>query len=164
MNAENLILAGVWQGTAKPPMKAILRKVLEKIDHLYTEGICVRSSHYKGVKNIKAKLLIAVFDLPARAIATNFLQFNGCFSCLYCHDEGIHISHRQLFLPHEDHHPCSKATIEKHARKAEKKGRTIYGIKESQFFRQIWTLCKQFQWTTCMQFLKVYRDDCYQYA
>lgn len=30
MNAENLILAGVWQGPVKPPMKLVLGPVIEK--------------------------------------------------------------------------------------------------------------------------------------
>ena len=42
---------------------------------------------------MKAKLLMAVFDLPARAGATNFLQFNGHHSCLYYIDKGVHVMH-----------------------------------------------------------------------
>lgn len=93
MNAENLILAGVWQGTVKPPMEVILGKVMKKIiDKLQTEGVRVKSFYYSGVKIVKAKLLIAVFDLPARACATNFSQFNGSHSCLYCFDTiGVHM-------------------------------------------------------------------------
>ena len=72
---------------------------------------------------------MAVFDLPARASATNFLQFNGSHSCLYCFDKGVHVAHRQLFLPDEDHRPRSKATIERHGRKAERKGTTVFGVK-----------------------------------
>ena len=52
MNAENLILAGVWQGTGKPPIQAVLSEVLEKIDKIYTSGIPVQSLHYSGVKNM----------------------------------------------------------------------------------------------------------------
>ena len=44
MNAENLILAGVWQGTGKQPMKVILSKVLVKINQLYSKGVHIQSS------------------------------------------------------------------------------------------------------------------------
>ena len=68
MNAENLILAGVWQGTGKPPMKVILSTVLVKINQLYTKGVHIQSSQFSGKKIVKAKLLMAVFDLPARLV------------------------------------------------------------------------------------------------
>ena len=41
MNAENIILAGVWQGPVKPPMNVILTPVLEKIRELNISGIPV---------------------------------------------------------------------------------------------------------------------------
>jgi len=37
MNAENIIFAGVWQGTGKPPMQEILSQALTKIEKLYTQ-------------------------------------------------------------------------------------------------------------------------------
>ena len=50
---------------------------------------------------------MAVFDLPARAIATNFVQFNGYYSCTYCLDAGEHTSHRHVFPPEADHEPLT---------------------------------------------------------
>ena len=86
MNAENLILAGAWQGIGKPPIQSILRQVLDKIEHLNIQGVPIASPHFNGIKVVKERLIMAVFDLPARAGATNFLQFNGNYSCLYCLD------------------------------------------------------------------------------
>ena len=43
MNAENLILAGIWQGPIKPPMSVVLPPVLEKINHLKANGIVVQT-------------------------------------------------------------------------------------------------------------------------
>ena len=57
---ENLILAGVWQGSGKPPMKIIISKVLQNIDRLQTNGIPVHSVHFSGVKTVRAKLLMGV--------------------------------------------------------------------------------------------------------
>ena len=56
MNAENLILAGVWQGTGKPPMKVILSTVLVKINQLYTKGVHIQSSQFSGKKNCESKI------------------------------------------------------------------------------------------------------------
>lgn len=61
---------------------------------------------------------MAVFDLPARAGATNFLQFNGKFSCLYCLDKGVHVVQRQVFLPDEQH-THNSTSLDQHAKKAE---------------------------------------------
>jgi len=129
MNAENIILAGVWQGTGKPPMDIILSSVLTKIQELFTKGINIQSLHFHGIKTVRAKLLLSVFDLPARASATNFLQFNGNFSCLYCYDKGTHILHRQVFLPDEQHEPRTNTDIKQHAIQAEEEGRPIFGVK-----------------------------------
>ena len=38
----------------------------------------------KGKQNIKAKLLCAVLDLPAKAAKLNYHQFNGEFGCPCC--------------------------------------------------------------------------------
>ncbi len=88
MNAENLILAGVWQGPVKPPMKIILDPVIEKLQQLEVHGVTFQSP--TGPKVVRAKLLVAVFDLPAKAMATNFVQYN---SCTYCFDKGVHGIH-----------------------------------------------------------------------
>ena len=100
MNAENLILAGIWQGPIKPPMSVILPPVLEKINHLKANGIIVQTP--SGLRTVKASLLVGVFDLPARAMATNMTQYNGRYSCTYCLDKGEHVSGRHLFLPEHE--------------------------------------------------------------
>ena len=67
-------------------MKMILSDVVAKIQQLHTEGINIQLPQFHGTKSVKAKVLMAVFDLPAQASATKFLQFNRNYSCLYCHD------------------------------------------------------------------------------
>ena len=139
MNAENLLLAGVWQGPVKPPMNVILGRVVDSIQKLEVNGIQFQSPN--GVKFIRAKLLLAVFDLPAKAIATNFVQYNGCYSCTYCLDKG---RNRHTFPPSENHtarskagidnnateaEARSKAGIDNNATEAERKGHSVYGVK-----------------------------------
>ena len=40
-------------------------------------------------KICKAKVLFATFDLPAKAKALNFNQFNGKYGCSVCKQEGL---------------------------------------------------------------------------
>lgn len=77
MNAENLILAGVWQGLVKPPMDIILSQVLEKISDIHSNVISVQLPGFGSQRIVRAQLLLGVFYLPARAMATNLVQFNG---------------------------------------------------------------------------------------
>ena len=128
MNAENLILAGTWQGFGKPPIQSILRQVLDKIEHLI-QGVPIESPHFNGMKVVKGRLIMAVFDLPARAGATNFLQFNGNYSCLYSLDKRVHVMHRQIFLPSEQHTPRNSSGLEQHAQTAEEECKTVMGCK-----------------------------------
>ena len=84
-------------------MNVILTPVLDKIWDLRISGMPVLTP--SGLKTVRACLLMAVFDLPARAIATNFVQFNSYYSCTYCLDAGEHTSHRHVFPPEADHEP-----------------------------------------------------------
>lgn len=109
MNAENIILAGVWQGPIKPPMNVIITPVIDKIQQLRSHGIVVHTPC--GLRTIRPLLLMSVFDLPAKAMATNFVQFNGYYSCTYCLDKGECVSHTHIFPPDEPHVPRTMASI-----------------------------------------------------
>ena len=73
---DNLIIAALWHGPTKPELDIILRPVLDNISHLCEVGI-----PHAGAA-LRAKLLMAVFDLPAKSSATNTKQFNGEYGCL----------------------------------------------------------------------------------
>lgn len=126
MNAENIILAGIWQGPIKPPMNLILSPVLDKIQDIKSHGIPV---HTPGGHTVRACLLAAVFDLPAKAMATNINQYNGYYSCTYCLDEGAHESRRHLFYPGEEHEPRTESHLQECTRDAEASGSAVYGVK-----------------------------------
>ena len=127
MNAENVILAGIWQGSIKPPMNLILSPVLDKIQYIKSQGIPVHTP--AGLKTVRACLLLAVFDLPAKAMATNIAQYNGYHSCTYCLDEGTHESRRHMFYPEEQHQPRTERHLKECARDAEVSGHSVYGVK-----------------------------------
>lgn len=127
MNMENVIVAGLWQGPTKPPMNVILAPVLEKIQHLRTHGIIAHTPN--GLKTIRATLLMSVFDLPAKAAATNFVQFNGYYSCTYCLDKGEYVSHCHIFPPSADHLPRTMQSIIQCAEEAIETGSPVLGVK-----------------------------------
>lgn len=53
--------------------------------HVYI-GVEIQTA--TGTVCARAMLLIASFDLPARALVMNMKQFNGKNACLYCEQEG----------------------------------------------------------------------------
>lgn len=116
-----LILAGVWQGSVKPPMEKILSPLLEKLQILKDDGIDVQTPN--GLKTVRACLLMGVFELPAKA---NHTQFNGYNGCIYCLDKGTHTSHRHLYQPHQ---PRTSRHHRQCAREAEDRGEVVLGVK-----------------------------------
>jgi len=124
MNVDYLLLAGIWLGPVKPDMQTILQPVLQKIKSLHTE---IHTP--QGVKELKAKLLLGVFDLPAKAAAVNMMQYNGKYGCLYCLDEGVHVSHRRIYLPSERHKPRHMSDVLKCAEEAIQSHSAVFGVK-----------------------------------
>lgn len=101
MNVENMIVAALWLGPCKPSIEVLLPPVLSKIDLLNTNGLECNTLH--GKKVLRAKIVAAVFDFPAKAMALNIVHFNGYYGCPYCKDRGIHKCNRHLYLPAEPH-------------------------------------------------------------
>ena len=112
MNVSNLI----WLGPVKPKMEMILDPVLEKLDVYGKKGIAISTDG--GDKIIKVKLILCVFDLVARPLATNTVQFNGYFGCLYCLHEGVYKLKRMLYPPLQHYMKRCKEDIERWATEA----------------------------------------------
>ena len=72
---------------------------------------------------------MAVFDLPALAVACNTTQYNGKYGCLYCLDEGVHISGTHMYPPDDDHQLRTSSQQRQWAEEAERTGRAVYGVK-----------------------------------
>lgn len=124
MDVDCLLLAGVWLGPVKPNMKLILEPIIDIINQIDIE-INISGS----TKHLKAKLLLGVFDLPAKAMALNTVQFNGKHGCPYCLDEGIHVSHRRLYLPNDTHEPRKMRNMIQWADQAEQLDKPVNGVK-----------------------------------
>ncbi len=93
---DNLIVAALWYGHVKPPMNLLLQPILETISSIEKDGI----SHKEVV--IRAKLMQAVFDLPAKSSATCTKQFNGEYGCFYCVQKGEIYKRARIYPPTTD--------------------------------------------------------------
>lgn len=98
---DNLIVASLWFGPTKPDMTRMMQPVPEKI-FLNSRGIEVESGTYRKVY-LRAKLIMGVFDLPARASATNTKQYNGKYGCFYCLDKGVYQNRARIYPPNDSH-------------------------------------------------------------
>ena len=102
----------------------VLEPVLKQIDELDLE-ISVPG----GIRHLKAKLLLGVFDLPAKAAALNVKQFNGEYGCNYCLDKGKYVLRRRIYPPNAAHRARKTKDVEEWASKAQRIGSSVYGVK-----------------------------------
>ena len=74
MNAQNIVLAGLWYRSKKPPVHLLLKPIIEKLDRLHTLGVTIETPH--GLITYRAKVELAIFDLPAKAAVLCAKQFD----------------------------------------------------------------------------------------
>ena len=126
MNSKNIILGGLWIGTTKPPMKLLLDPVLDNLKKLSTEGIVMNTP--AGVKTVKGKLVLGLFDLPAKSAVLCAKQFNGLHGCSVCLHPGKRLSNNaRVYLP-ETHLLRTHASIISAAQQALETGVAVDGI------------------------------------
>ncbi len=106
-------------------MDMIFQPSLNSIYELETTGTSFSS------KVLKAKLLMAVFDLPAKSSATKTKQFNGEYGCLYCLEKGEVYNEARIFSPTSKLKLRDHSMMEKLASTADETGKTQYGVKGS---------------------------------
>uniref|UniRef100_A0A1X7U1H9 Uncharacterized protein n=1 Tax=Amphimedon queenslandica TaxID=400682 RepID=A0A1X7U1H9_AMPQE len=122
---DNLIVAALWFGPSKPDMKALLHPILENISPINIYGIAVPGSRLR----IRIKLILGIFDLPARAAATSTKQFNGEYGCLYCFDKGKIHNRARIYPPNDDHTLRTSTQMKEWAKEAEKSNTPKHGVK-----------------------------------
>lgn len=71
MNKDYILLAGVWFGPVKPQPAILLPTVLDELRYLHSVGIDVSTPD--GKKKVRAKLLLTVCDLPAKALILSIM-------------------------------------------------------------------------------------------
>ena len=90
-------------------MDNLLEPVMANVKKLSTEGIVIKTS--TGVSRIKGKLVLGIFDLPAKASILTMKQFNGMFGCSVClHPEKCLSNNSRAYLP-EEHLEHTHASI-----------------------------------------------------
>ena len=125
---ENLVVASLWFGPTKPSMNCMLQPILQSISHL-EKGIVVQQTSSSQPITLRAKLVMGIFDLPARAAATNTKQFNGEYGCFYCVDKGEMHNRARIYPPNDKHDIRSHEQMMKWANEAEREQIAKYGVK-----------------------------------
>lgn len=102
--SKNLLLAGLWCSNMKPNMQLYLKPVVGMLKDLESKGACAHQAHsscYNIYLYMHASVLVqppgfeqpftmkllvvgCTCDLPARALVTNMMQFNGVYGCTFC--------------------------------------------------------------------------------
>jgi len=88
----------MWIGPSKPPFKHLLEPLMEEINHLTTVGMTIKLSNNSNV-TVKVKLVLGIFDLPAKASVLCCKQFNGQYGCSVCYHPGMYMCHRRVYPP-----------------------------------------------------------------
>lgn len=92
---ENMILAGIWFGNAKPLQNLFLKSFKESLTKL-RQGVQFTFWN-KTVVSVRAMIICGTCDLPAKAVSLNFKQHNGYFGCPRCKLEGYHINRVHVY-------------------------------------------------------------------
>ncbi len=129
MNAENIILCGLWVGPCKPLMSVLLQPILKTLRELSTIGLRIKLPSGDDVI-IRAKLMFGVFDLPAKASVLCCKQFNGEYGCSVCTHPGTRqVNGSRVYLPDRTFPERNHIKTMANAREAERTCSSIQGIK-----------------------------------
>ena len=102
--------------------------VLRIIRKLALTGITIKT--IEGAKVVKGKLLVNVFNLPAKASAANMKQYKGKYGCTYCTDKGVLIARNiVIYPPSAPHQRQTSLQMDQWVDAAEDKGCTVIGVK-----------------------------------
>lgn len=128
MRSNNVILCALWCGPGKPPVQYLLEPVMKVMESLLTMGITIRTPN--GMKTIRGKLLVGIFDMPAKAIVLNTKQFNGKYGCSTCVHPGRRLSNgARIFSPDCSIELRTNESLIKDAEIAEVNGSPERGVK-----------------------------------
>lgn len=102
MKAENIILCGTWVGPTKPKMNLLLEPIAKYVKQRSLFGEMVKLS--EGYIKVWAKIVMGIFDLPAKASVLIMKQFNGKHGCSVCLHPGRRLRNNAcVYLPSTEH-------------------------------------------------------------
>lgn len=126
--SENVILCALWCGPGKPPVHDLLMPVMDMMKNLLTVGITMHTPD--GMKTIRGKLMVGVFDLPAKAIVLNTKQFNGQYGCSTCLHPGERLPNgARVYPPQTNIQQRTNLSMIADAKAAEQSGCPENGVK-----------------------------------
>ena len=109
-------------------MNHLIKATTKHLDHLSTAGYNISLSP-NGLANFKVKLVLAIFDLPAKATALSCKQFNGKYGCTVCLHPGKLVSRRRVYLPTHKYRMRTHKKIIEQAQRAIVTNKPVKGIK-----------------------------------
>ena len=99
MKSQNVILCGLWVGPIKPVMKLLLEPIMTHLRRLCSVGLAFTTPN-GALTNIRTKVVLGIFDLPAKAAVLNAKQFNGKYGCAVCIHPGKRLENgARVYLP-----------------------------------------------------------------
>ena len=127
MKAENIIVCGLWVGPTKPIMNLLLEPIAKCLRQLSTLGLTMKTS--LGSVTIRAKLVMGIFDLPAKAPVLCMKQFNGEYGCSVCLHPGKRLpNNARVYLPNSVYPERTHAQVIATALEAERTRSCVQGV------------------------------------
>ncbi len=137
MNCDYLLLAGIWSGPIKPNMTTLLSPVIQSCRQLESKGISIQTPDGTR-KQVRAKVLLGSFDLPAKAAVANSKQYNGEYGCNYCTDKGTLVARNtRVYPPDAPHKTRTSQKMMEWAKTAERENRSVRGVKGESILSQV---------------------------
>lgn len=84
---ENVLLAGLWFGKKKPNVNLFLQPIHASLSSLENNGVNLNLPNGQVV-SVRAKVIGAVADMPAKSQFMRLTQYNGAYSCFLCTAQG----------------------------------------------------------------------------
>jgi len=126
--SQNIVLCGVWAGPTKPLMNNLLDPILNSIEQLSTSGVSMVSPSGNNM-TIRARLVMGIFDLPAKAAVLAAKQFNGKFGCSVCLHPGKRLNtNSRVYLPDAIYPNRTHLHVVRAAAEAIQTGTCIQGV------------------------------------
>ncbi|CAF1941891.1 unnamed protein product [Rotaria magnacalcarata] len=92
-----VMLFGAWLAAKKSPRNPLLIPIITQLEALMQSSIMLKQKDGSRLSyNVRTQQ--AIFDLPARALFLNTVQYNGYYGCGDCCIEGVVIG-RQVYFP-----------------------------------------------------------------
>lgn len=127
MNAENILLCAVWVGPSKPLMELLLEPICSSLKQLSSQGLSIATSI--GNLIFRCKLVMGIFDLPAKASVLCIKQFNGEYGCPVCLHPGKRLpNNSRVYLPDNTYEDRTHTQCLEYGTEAKDKGIGVKGI------------------------------------